>query len=280
MGDRVIALDTQFDATTRVRLAKAELVEAIMRADVLAAGRQIDLVIHGAAITTPPEALGLSAQHHINLNVDLLRTGLQLASSHGAADFVFLSSSGVFARDDGKGVHLESVMPTATLAYAMAKRAGEDATSAANGPSLRAISVRLGPIYGAHEMVRDSRRIVSQVRRWLDMVASDQPIIVQMPDERRDWTFAPDLPRAVDALLRVEPKVSGVLHLTSAEIVSNLQLAHMVADLVDGVSIRVEPANEPARLPMASDRLDLTALYAWTPLRQGLAQTLAVEATR
>jgi UDP-glucose 4-epimerase len=280
MGDTVIALDSQFDAATRARLAHAELVQAPLNADVLATGRQLDLVIHGAAITTPPEDLGLSAQQHIDMNVGLLRIGLQLALSHGAADFVFLSSSGVFALEDGGGVHLESTQPTATMPYAQAKRAGEDATSAANSPSLRAISARLGPIYGPHEVTRNSRRIVSQIRRWLDRVASDQPIIVQMPDERRDWTFAPDLPRALDALLGIEPKIAGIVHLTSAGIVSNLELAHLVASLVDGASIDVEPANQPARLPMVSDRLDLAVLHDWTPLAQGIAQTFDVEAAR
>lgn len=279
MGDTVIATDKSFDAPTRLRLAGAEIIEAPLTSDILAGGREVDLVIHGAAVTTPPQDSGLSASDHIQANVALMLMGLGLAMSHGAADFVFLSSSGVFSVDDGEGVHLESTAPTANIPYAQAKRVGEEATRLANSGSLRATSVRLGPVYGPHEITRSTRTIVSQVRRWLDRLASDQPIIVHMPDERRDWTFAPDLPRALNALLDGR-EVPGVVHLTSGEAISNLKLAELVAGLVSGGKVSVEPKDDAPRLPMNSDLVDLPSLYAWTPLRDGLAQTFAAEAAR
>lgn len=280
MGDVVIALDTLFDAPTRQRLGGASLIEAGLTAAVLDNWGQIDLVIHGAAITTPPRDFGLSDDEHIQANVDLLVASLDIAKRHRARDFVFLSSSGVFSLDDGEGVHLESMTPTGAIPYALAKRAGEDATAAASGSSLRAISIRLGPIYGPAEAPRSTRMVVSQVRRWLDHVAQGEPIIVDMPDERRDWTFAPDLPRALDALLRLEPKVSGVVHLTSAQVCSNLELAKAVAGLVDSAAVVVRSSSAPARLPMASDRMDLAALFVWTPLATGLAKIAALEGIR
>lgn len=271
MGDAVIALDAHFDRPTRIRLADVELIEAPLSGKVLADDRAIDLVIHGAAITTSPEDFGMTPQQHIDTNFALLENALAIAVDHGAADFVFISSSGVFAVDDGQDVQLESTEPTATIPYAAAKREGEAATSAASSATMRAISIRLGPIYGPHEASRDTRKVVSQVRRWLDCVESDQPIVIQMPDERRDWTFAPDLPRALDALLALEPKVSGVIHLTSANIVSNHELARLIAGLADGVEIQLAPADAAPRLPIASDRIDLAGLCAWTPLEAGLS---------
>lgn len=271
MGDAVIALDAAFDTRTRERLAGVESIEAPVSAEVLAEGRSIDLVIHGAAITTPPEEFGMTVEQHIAANVSMLEDALALAMRNGASDFVFISSSGVFSLEDGAGLQLESTVPTATMPYAAAKLAGERATAAAGSATLRAISIRLGPIYGPHEASRNTRKIVSQVRRWLDRVESGEPIIVQMPDERRDWTFAPDLPRALDKLLAQEPKVSGVVHLTSAEIVSNLVLAEMIAGPVYGARVDVAPLGQAPRLPISSDRIDLQALYAWTTLRDGLA---------
>lgn len=273
MGDTVIALDAEFDLATRARLSEVELIEARLTVDVLADHRAVDLVIHGAAITTPPEEFGITPQQHIDINIALLNTALRLAIQHRAADFVFISSSGVFSLEDGEDVQLESTQPTATMPYAAAKRAGEAATDAANSATMRAISIRLGPIYGPHEASRGTRKIVSQVRRWLDRVESDQPIVVEMPEERRDWTFAPDLPRALDALLAIEPKVSGVVHLTSANIVSNLELANLIANLVDNAEVSVAPSGHSPRLPIASDRLDLAALCAWTSLDAGLSAT-------
>ena len=210
----------------------------------------------------------------------MLEDALALAERHGACDFVFISSSGVFSLEDGEGVQLESTVPTATMPYAVAKRKGETSTAAAGSATLRAISIRLGPIYGPHEASRGTRKIVSQVRRWLDRVESGEPIIVQMPNERRDWTFAPDLPRALDALLAKEPKLSGVVHLTSAEIVSNLALAEMIVGLVDGARVDIVPLGQSPRLPVSSDRVDLQALYAWTPLRDGLATICNLEVAR
>jgi nucleoside-diphosphate-sugar epimerase len=280
MGDAVIALDAAFDAQTRERLVDVDLIEAPLSAGVLASGQTVDLVIHGAAITTPPEEFGMTDEQHVAANVSLLEDALTLAVRNGASDFVFISSSGVFSLEDGEGMQLESTLPTATMPYAAAKRAGETATSAANSATLRAISIRLGPIYGPHEASRSTRKIVSQVRRWLDRVKSGEPIVVQMPDERRDWTFAPDLPRALDALLAIEPKLSGIVHLTSAEIVSNLALAEMIARLVDGSKVEIMPLVQAPRLPISSDRLDLGSLYAWTPLRDGLAAIANFEVAR
>ncbi len=280
LGDAVIALDQSFDAPTRARLSGTELIEAPLTADLLAGSRKIDLVIHGAAITTPPEEFGLSPEQHVEANVALVEAALAIARRHGAADFVFISSSGVFASADGAGVQWESTVPTAGMPYSAAKRLGEAATNDANGAQLRALSIRLGPIYGPFEATRDTRKIVSQVRRWLDRVEAGQPIVVQMPQERRDWTFAPDLPQALHALLATDPPISGVIHLTAANIVSNLDLANMIAGLIDGGRVLVEPSGEVARLPMASDRIDLAALYNWTPLRSGLWATRNAEVIR
>lgn len=273
MGDAVTALDRSFDALTRARLAAATLIEAPLTGVALAQLAKADLVIHGAAITTPPDQFGLSDAEHVRANVDMLVDCLDFAVSSGAADFVFLSSSGVFAIDDGFGIHLETTPCSGSIPYALAKQAGEAATDAANSGTLRAISVRLGPVYGPNEAARDTRNVVSQVRRWLDSATSGQPIIVQLPDEHRDWTFAPDLPRALDALLRLDPKITGVVHLTSADIISNLDLAQAIASLVDGAQISVEPSGAQPRLPMASVRLDMPSMYAWTPLTAGLAMT-------
>lgn len=280
MGDAVIALDSMFDAAAKRRLGAATLIEAGLSATALDAWGRIDLVIHGAAITTPPQEFGLTDDGHIAGNVDLLLASLAIAKRHGARDFVFLSSSGVFSLDDGDGVHLESMTPTGGIPYALAKRAGEKATAEADGFPLRAISIRLGPIYGPGEAPRSTRTVVSQVRRWLDRAVRGEPVIVDMPDERRDWTYAPDLPHALDALLRLEPRISGVVHLTSAQVFSNLELAKAVTGLVDGADILVRPSGARSRLPMASDRVDLAALFDWTPLATGLSRIAAAEGIR
>jgi|SRR5215217_3447743 len=274
MGDLVIGVDQAFDGVTSWRLIGVELIERDMLAtagDLPAA----DLVIHGAAITTPLQAGGAGEDRLLGANIALLQASLRHAVDCGASDFVFISSSGVFAPEDGDGIHLESTVPTATLPYAQAKRAGEEALAKVG--SLRAISIRLGPIYGPHERPRQTRTVVSPVRRWLDMALSGEPIIVEMPEERRDWTFAPDLAGALDALLHRQPPASGAFHLTSGQIFSNGEVARMIAGLVPGANVAVAEVKRTPRLPMSSNRLDLSELYGWTPMPQGLAQMLDAE---
>lgn len=272
-GDSVIALDQAFDAPTARRLKNADLVETAMSREALAGLTDVDLVIHGAAITTPPDELGLSDAEHIAANLDLLTMCLDFAVERRASDFVFISSSGVFSPEDGNGIHLETTSATASIAYALAKRQGEAATEAANSSSLRTLSVRLGPIYGPHETARSTRRIVSQIRRWLDLAEAGEPIVVAMPGEHRDWTFAPDLAPAVRSLLDIEPKLTGVVHLTSADIISNLELAQTIAAIAGTAEVISAPTSATPRLPMASVRIDMPSLIGWTSLTAGLRQT-------
>jgi nucleoside-diphosphate-sugar epimerase len=278
LGYRVVALDQAFDAPTRERLAGARLLATSLTPEALAGVDRVDVVVHGAAITTPPVEFGLSDAGHVAANMDLLRISLQWGLARGVEQFVFLSSSGVFSARDGGAVQLESASPTSTEPYALAKRAGEDAVTAA-ASRLQAIAVRLGPIYGPHEAPRGTRTTVSQVRRWLDRAEAGKAIVVHQPEERRDWTFAPDLAGALHRLLAITPPVTGVVHLCSGQILSNLELAQAIADLVADARLVVEPETGAAsRRPMGSDRLDLASLGPWTDLATGLAMARNREA--
>lgn len=274
LGDAVTGLDLAFDTPTRRRLAGTRLVEAALTGQGLAGLGRFDLVIHGAALTSIPAGMGEAA--YIAANVGLLAECLDFASASGARDFVFLSSSGVFAPEDGDGVHVESTPPTSTAPYALAKRAGEVAILAANSPALRAIAVRLGPIYGPAEIPRGTRLAVSQVRLWLDAIEAGEAIVVDEPGTVRDWTFAPDLGFALDALLRLD--LSGVVHLTAAQFVTNRDLAEAMVRVAGRGRMEIGADGPAPRRPMASDRVDLHALYGWTRLETGLARTLATEA--
>ncbi len=108
---------------------------------------------------------------------------------------------------------------------------------------------------------------VSPIRRWLDCVEEGRPITVESPLSRRDWTFLPDLARAIDLLRR--QGASGLLHLTSGEIVADLDLAQRIAALRPGTTVIPAERPEPRRVPMRSRRADLNG-FAWTPLARGL----------
>jgi nucleoside-diphosphate-sugar epimerase len=272
LGHDVTGLDMRFDPVARTRLAGIRLVEADLVAGGVPPLGAFDLVIHGAAITTPDPALGIGDMAALRANCDMTLAALDYARACGAADFVFLSSSGVFRSEDAGLELLESTPAAATLPYAIAKRAGELFVEMAQSVSLRGLAVRLGPIYGPGERPSATRRYVSPVSRWLDEAAGGQAVLVDMPLSRRDWTFGPDLPAAIVNLLSLRPALRGVVHLTSAEAIDDVELARQIADTF-GVDL-VHSASTSRRLPMASERIDLAALTDWTPLYLGLARTM------
>lgn len=264
LGYAVTSMDLSFDAETRTRLAGVRLIEAALAPETLkeALAGGCTMVIHAAALTSPPEMTGLTLFGHVSHNVDLLLDCLDQASAHGVSCFVFLSSSGVFSFDEAEELD-EGVTPSGTSAYSVAKRAGEAICSAFAG----SLVLRLGPLYGPDERSRPSRVQVSPIRRWLDCVEEGRPITVESPLSRRDWTFLPDLARAIDLLRRQGS--SGLLHLTSGEIVADLDLAQRIAALRPGTTVIPAERPEPRRVPMRSRRADLNG-FAWTPLARGL----------
>ena len=201
LGYDVTALDAMFDPSARRRLEGVALREVQLGAAALDDCPKADVVVHAAALTSSPGELGLSAPAHIQANLDAMLVSLDWASRIGARSFVFVSSSGVFAADDASELLLESVSPSGSGAYALAKRAGELIAAGAASPTLSVLVVRLGYLYGPFEAARSSRTNVSLIRTWLDDARAGRRLSVQTPFVRRDWTYVRDLPRALDALL-------------------------------------------------------------------------------
>ncbi|MGV3650603.1 MAG: NAD-dependent epimerase/dehydratase family protein [Devosia sp.] len=273
-GLEVTGIDASFDAAARLRLSACRLIECDLSDGMPSGLGRFDIVIHGAAVTTSPEDFGLSPARHVKLNCDLTLAALDFAGECGASDFVFISSSGVFGAEDGDAVLLEDMSANGRIPYALAKRAGEMLAEGLAGPAIRAISIRLGPIYGEGEAVRETRRNLSPMRRWIDAGRRGAPVMVESPASHRDWTYGPDLPHALLALLDREPAISGVYHLTSGEAIADMDLARRIAAAFDvGVIAQDPPAFAP-RKPMSSARIPPKSLYSWTPLATGLSRMM------
>lgn len=273
-GLAVTGIDRQFDDAARARLAGVDCIACDLAGGVPEGLGAFDIVIHGAAITTGPGDLGLSDAAHLRLNCDLTLAALDFARACGARDFVFISSSGVFAAEDGGEVLLETMPANGGIPYALAKRAGEMFAEGLSGPGLRAVAIRLGPIYGEGEAVRPTRRNLSPLRRWIDAGLDGTPILVESPQSRRDWTYGPDLPHALLALLDHEPAISGVYHLTSGEAIGDVELAQRIASHFGVAMIAQDPPAFAARKPMSSARIAPEDLYGWTPLSTGLSRLM------
>ena len=274
-GREVVALDRAFDAEARARLGAAaasgrglRLVEGDLVAT-LAGLRGVApaAVVHGAAITAPPEALGLSRAAHLRRNLDLHLAALDWARSSGAARFLFLSSMGVFAPGDGPlrdGRMTEATTPTADCAYCVAKRLGETLTQAASEAGFATLSLRLGNVCGPHEAVRESRQVLCLLSRMRAEAEASGVITVATPGALRDWAWLPDLARGIAALAERFPD-APMLHAGTPPATTDLDLARGIAARRGDTLIRLGP--QPAALPrppMGSTVASLFDAMPWT----------------
>jgi nucleoside-diphosphate-sugar epimerase len=202
MGHRVTALDTGFDAATRARLSDVALVEADLAAaeGVLRDLPAAQVVIHGAALTTNPAAMGMTAAEHVTANTLPLLTMLRHAARIRPRAFVFLSSSGVFGEGDGFPELSEADRPTAQGPYSAAKRAGEALVPGALGEVCATHVLRLGYLYGPAEAPRRTRAGISMLQAWVEAARAGGVLRVAANDPHRDWTFVPDLAPAIARL--------------------------------------------------------------------------------
>lgn len=273
-GYQVTAVDMAFDAPTRTRLAGVRLIESDLAAgaDELR-GLEPQIIIHGAALTTNPEALGISAAEHVAANTMPLLSLLQFAATVRPRAFVFLSSSGVFSGADGSPDLADTDIPTAQGPYSAAKRAGEALVPGALGGVCETHILRLGYLYGPSETARPTRRNVSLLQDWLVAARQEQAIRVPANDPRRDWTWVPDLAPALIRILagagRCEP-----LHLCQPVPVHDSELARLMA--VHFPNVRIERgAAVPTKAPLRSSRIAGLEGFAWTGIAAGLDQLCA-----
>ena len=271
LGHDVIALDRSFDAAATATLGPlprltCDLSQGAAHLPACAT------IIHAAALTTNPAAMGMTEAQHNAANMAPLLAMIAHADQTRPRAFVFLSSSGVFGDTDGSPDLSDTDLPTATGPYSAAKKAGEALVPGALGSVCETHVLRLGYLYGPGEIPRPTRQRVSMLRQWLSDAADGKPLTVAANDPRRDWTFAPDLARAIARLIMTKGSARP-LHLCTPDAVPDSTLAALIAARYPGTRItagRAIPTKAPMR-PSAHPALDG---FRWTPLAEGL-DTLA-----
>lgn len=270
LGWQVTAVDRAFDDDVRKRLAATDLVTADLSADAPVGLPPARLVVHAAAVTTDPETMGWTAARHIAANTRPLLGLLEDAAQTRPEAFVFLSSTGVFAPEDGHGALTDADWPTGLSPYAVAKRAGELLAPAALAGLAAVHVVRLGYLFGPFETPRQSRTRVSLPTGWLAAAGAGRPLDVRADDPARDWTSVGDLAPALARLIE-GPAAAGPVHLGSPHVVTDRALATILVRLVPGAAIATVPAAGPLKPPMAASDVPALRGFAWTPPAEGLA---------
>lgn len=276
LGDRVTAVDSAFDEGARRRLAGVTLVETDLCTDpMLPDLGPGSVVIHAAALTTAPEAMGMTEAAHASANMLPLLAMLRHAAKVRVGAFVFLSSSGVFAPGDGSPDLADSDAPTAVGPYSAAKRAGEILVPSAL-PGIRTYCLRLGYLYGPDEAARPTRQRVSLMQDWVDRAARGEPIDVADPAPRRDWTFVPDLAPAIDRLLG-GPGDPVPRHLCAPVAVSDAEVAALLVREYPGLTLRRVPS-PGVKAPMRPSPLAALEGFPWTNVATGLSRIVKATA--
>jgi len=268
LGHRVCALDLGFDDAARRRLAGCDLLERDLArepGDLPPA----DVIVHGAALTTGPDRLGITPADHLSANTLPLLAMLRHAGRSRPRAFVFLSSSGVFDRGDGSPDLADTDAATAQGPYAAAKRAGEQLVPGALGGFCETFCLRLGSLYGPGEVARPTRQRVSLMQGWCDAATAGGTIEIAADDPRRDWTFAPDLARAIDRLIAARGRVAP-LHLCAPGAPRDSEVVALIRAHHPGATVTVGPA-APLKAPMRATPLPALDGMVWTPVADGIA---------
>ena len=163
-------------------------------------------VVHAAALT-PPDGGDRLATFDVNLGGTL--NVLAAADRVGAARVVVASSSGVYAATPAVTRREDDAIDPFN-AYAASKLAAE-----ALAAHYRAIAVRIGPVYGPHEVARPSRPKISAIGQLAAALRAGRDVTLCGPDVARDWTYVDDIARGVDGLLRARTLRHRVYNLSA-----------------------------------------------------------------
>lgn len=237
-------------------------------------GERFDAVVHAAALTASPEELGQSPSANLRANIEPLLALCEQVQIDGR--LIFISSSAVFPLRLA-GALTEDTPPAPEGTYAVAKLCGEGFVH-----TLRtvygqdALAVRLSYIYGAQEAPRGTRPRVSLVAKLLDAALHGEPLPIPTQDLLRDWTYAPDVARAILALLQAPTLAHSLYHIGSGERLSTRQIAEAIRQWLPQTTLQtVDTPPQPARAWLNGLRLRAELGFsAYTPFLEGIGEVI------
>ena len=281
-GCAVIALDRVFDPALQSGWVErwGDLITCLEREAGDLSGLQADAVLHGAAVTASPEESGETPEDNLRANLLPGLAALDWAREQGARA-ILVSSSAVY-RATPPGAVSEDDLSDPLGVYSVAKQTFEMFARTLHTSYERdALVVRLSNIYGLGEQPRLSRPRVSLVGRMVAEALATGRVTVYAQSAKRDWTFAPDLGRALLALLRLERPRQALYNLASGYVMDTQIIARVIQSICPNTQLDVISENDP-QMPLvtrlgwlSSQRLrEETGFDGWTPFADGLRQVV------
>ena len=279
-GCRVVAIDRAFDDNLRNQWVtryhqQLDIVESDL-GNLPHIGA--DFLIHGAAITASPEERSETPITNFRANLDPMLDILEWAALHDVRRTFLLSSSAVY-RETPSGEVGETLPTTPLGLYAVAK-----ATMEALAETYRTfhqkdvVALRLSFIYGLHESPRPSRPHISIIGRMVEQAFEKGSITVPHKDHPRDWTFAPDVGRAIYHLMQQSTLGYSLYNLASQQVLSSREIAKTIQNYLPHVVL--DYVDTPDRLTrlgyLSNQRLSAEIGFTnWTSVDEGIGQIVA-----
>lgn len=235
-------------------------------------------LIHAAAVTATPEARGESPEDNLRANIEPLLAVSEYVERQGFQRAIFISSTAVF-----RGAECNEASPPRPLgAYSVAKAVVEHTVATLRTVYGRdVLAARLSGIYGPYEYARSTRPRLSALATMLREALTQGEITVAQPDERRRWTYAPDIGRALIALLEADTLRHSLYQVESGDSLSNLALARAISRVCGDVPLRIIDDEAEAQSAMETEDLrpgrlqQDTGFDDWTPMdAESLSATL------
>ena len=224
-----------------------------------------DAAVYGATITSGPEREADDPRSVLEVNLMGWLGVLEAAHRHGVARLVNLSSSTAYgAAAFGPGPLDEgATAPDPTSLYGITKFAGERVGQRLHELwALDVVSVRLSSVFGPWERGTGVRDTLSPPFQVMRAALAGTPVRLEREDAR-DWIYAPDVARAVAAILAAETLPHRLYNLTPGRVWSVADWArHLATHHFPGLEVTIDPARATvashmpqARQPLAGERL-------------------------
>jgi UDP-glucose 4-epimerase len=278
-GFHVLAVDHVFDPLTRWRFSQlAPNRLALFEGDLTdLIGETADYLIHGAAITAEPAERGEDPLTNFRSNLSPALFALEWAARAGIRLTAVISSGAVFGQALDAPADEDTLTFPQNSLYAAAKNAVDDLVAVLRQRyGMNVVSLRLGNLYGPYETARATRPRVSRLAALISQALEEGRLTVNRAAVARDWTFAPDIGRAIAALLVAPSLQYPLYHVTSGQLITELDMAEAIALHLPNVRIDPFDGERSRSSSLKGERLrEAVDFDAWTPLPVGVGMTIA-----
>jgi nucleoside-diphosphate-sugar epimerase len=293
-GYDVIALDRAFDPTWQDRFYKwTRRLEVIQGEASRLPAVKVDALVHGVAVTASPERLGMTPEDYLRANIETILATTSWADRQQVPRTVMISSDAVFTQwvtdrmQSFQPLNEENHISPDSL-FGVVKALMEQLVGVLNlNHQRRLFAVRLSNIYGPYEISRPSRPRVSRIASMIHAALSQEHVMEYVSSPPMDWTYAPDIGRAIATILKLPDSQFQhyeLLNVVSGQTYTPFQIAMTIKEHLPNVEVSVPNVEigEPLgtrilhRLPLANDRFtEATNFTSWTSLHDGIGQTIA-----